>query len=85
MHSYFSVRIAIEVLNDGLRPHLTMWQARFRKWYDAEIMIAENENLSPQELQKRFIDYEKLVKDMKDVNQKLINYKGILQKLAIFE
>ena len=23
-----------KVLNEGLRPHLTSWQARYRKWYD---------------------------------------------------
>ncbi|MCT6721704.1 hypothetical protein, partial [Acidovorax sp. K2F] len=27
------VRMSIGVLNDGLRPHLTKWQARFRRWY----------------------------------------------------
>jgi hypothetical protein len=29
------VRIATQTLNDGLRPHLTRWQARFRHWYPA--------------------------------------------------
>ena len=36
------VRIAIEVLNEGIRPHLTKWQARFRKWYKIEIQREEN-------------------------------------------
>ena len=26
------VELSIEVLNEGLRPHLTKWQARFRWW-----------------------------------------------------
>ena len=30
------VRIATEVLNFGVRPHLTKWQARFRRWYEHE-------------------------------------------------
>jgi hypothetical protein len=31
------VKLSIEVLNEGLRPHLTQWQARFRHWYDREL------------------------------------------------
>jgi hypothetical protein len=31
------IRLSIEVLNEGLRPHLTMWQARFRRWYENEL------------------------------------------------
>src|SRR6266571_4217889 len=28
------VRLLVDALNKGLRPHLTQWQARFRHWYD---------------------------------------------------
>lgn len=79
------VRIAIEVLNEGLRPHLTKWQARFRKWYNTEIEREENRDLSPQEVQKKYPDYEKLFKEMIDVNHKLIEYRKILRELAIGE
>ncbi len=27
------IQLSIKVLNIGLRPHLTKWQARFRRWY----------------------------------------------------
>lgn len=30
------ITITTAVLNDGLRPHLTKWQAKYRKWYDEE-------------------------------------------------
>jgi hypothetical protein len=30
------VDLTIEILNDGLRAHLTTYQAEFRKWYDKE-------------------------------------------------
>ncbi len=43
------VSIAIEVLNKGIRTHLTKWQARFRKWYKMEIEKEENKKLSCQE------------------------------------
>ena len=79
------VRIAIEVLNEGLRSHLTNWQARFRKWYNTEIEREENKDLSPQDIQKKYPEYEKLTKEMIVVNQKSIEYRKILRQLAIGE
>lgn len=79
------VRIAIEVLNEELRPHLTKWQARFRKWYNTEIEREENKNLSPQEIQKNYPEYENLTKEMIEVNHKLIEYRKILRRLAMGE
>ena len=79
------VRIAIEVLNEGLRPHLTKWQARFRRWYNTGIDKEENKNLSPQEIQKKYPEYEKLTKEMIEVNHKLIEYRKILRQLAMGE
>ncbi len=79
------VRIAIEVLNEGLRPHLTKWQARFRRWYNTEIEREENKNLSPQEIQKKYPEYENLTKEMIEVNHQLIEYRKILRQLAMGE
>lgn len=31
------IKITIKVLNSGLRPCLTKWQAKFRRWYDNEL------------------------------------------------
>jgi len=76
------VRIAIEVLNEGIRPHLTKWQARFRKWYNAEIEREENRALSPQDIQKKYPKYEELTKEMMEINHKLIEYKIILRRLV---
>jgi len=79
------VRIAIEVLNKEIRPHLTKWQARFRKWYEAETKKAENSSLSPQDIQKKYPEYEKLIKEAMGINQKLIEYRKLLKKIAIGE
>jgi hypothetical protein len=79
------VRIAIEVLNEGMRPHLTKWQARYRKWYNEEIEKNENNSLSPQEIQKKYPEYENLVKEIIEINQKLIKYKNKLKQIAIGE
>lgn len=77
------VKISIEVLNVVIRPHLTKWQAKFRKWYNAEVRKEENKDLSPQEIQRKFPEYKDLSKEMLEVNQKLKNYREILLKLAI--
>ena len=33
------IELTEEVLNKGLRPHLTIWQAKYRKWYNENIQI----------------------------------------------
>ena len=73
--------ILINALNDGLRPHLTQWQAKFRRWYDIEIQKEENKNKSPQEVQKKYIEYESLVQDLKATNEKMVQFAHELEKL----
>ena len=36
------VNLLVDTLNKGLRPHLTKWQARFRRWYEAELTKQNN-------------------------------------------
>ena len=71
----------VKVLNDGLRPHLTKWQAKFRKWYDKEITKEENLDLSPQEIQRKYPEYEELVRDIKSKNEQMIQFADELKKL----
>ncbi|MBA2846167.1 hypothetical protein HNP88_000351 [Methanococcus maripaludis] len=77
------VNLAIDVLNDGLRPHLTTWQARFRKWYEHELKNPNNDGKTPQDIQKTYPHYDDLVKDMKEVNKNLIYYRNALKKIAV--
>lgn len=70
-----------KILNDGLRPHLTEHQAKFRKWLENAKEEEINKRLSPQELQKKYPDFENLVTSMKDVNLILANYANELDKL----
>ena len=70
------VSIALKILNDILRPHLTEYQAKFRNWMENERLKPENKSLSPQELQKRYLDYSKLILSLKEVNNKLITLSG---------
>lgn len=75
------IDLSFKILNEAIRPHLTKWQARFRKWYEAEKENKENTTLTPQELQKRYPEYDALEKDLLHVNEILISYKDVLAKL----
>ncbi len=77
------IRLSIEVLNKGVRPHLTTWQAKFRRWYERECKNDANKQLSPQEIQKKFPQYDELSADIKSVNQNLISYRDKLRQIAI--
>lgn len=73
------ISITTEVLNLGLRPHLTMWQAKYRNWYRHHEQ--ELESKTPQELQKEYPEYEALIADMLVVNENLIDYAEQLKKI----
>lgn len=77
------VRLSIDVLNNGVRPHLTDWQARFRRWYEHELTDQDKINISPQDLQKNYPDYEQLTQDLLKVNRKMIKYREAMYKLAV--
>lgn len=72
--------ILIKILNKGLRPHLTEWQAEFRRWY--EKALKDNETLSPQEVQKKYEKYDELIKDLKDTNTQMVQFANELKKLT---
>ena len=74
------VTLTENVLNKGLRPHLTMWQAKYRKWYASnEAKYGEE---TPQEIQKKFPQYEELEKDLIETNKRMIEYKELMEKIA---
>lgn len=73
------IELTTKVLNRGLRPHLTVWQARFRGWYANA--VNEKTNLSPQELQKEFPNYESLVNDLKKTNGIMIKYADAIKRI----
>lgn len=75
------IGLSTKILNTGLRPHLTEYHAKYRKWLKNEKEKADNQNLSPQALQKLYPDYTQLIDSLKLVNQTLQNYAGELNKL----
>lgn len=82
-HSKELIKLTERVLNSGLRPHLTKWQSRFRYWYNEE--TKNNTDKSPQEIQKRYGDYNELIVSLKETNTKLINYNNLMKAIAFNE
>ncbi|MCG8668929.1 MAG: hypothetical protein MI867_05915 [Pseudomonadales bacterium] len=77
------IRLSIEVLNTGVRPHLTSWQAKFRRWYEKECSSSSNDSLSPQEIQKKFPQYTELSSDLEAINKNLIKYREKLHQIVV--
>jgi hypothetical protein len=75
------IGLTVRILNEGLRNHLTKYQARFRKWYKTESEKVENVSLSPQQIQEKYLEYDNLITDLKSVNAILIDYSEELKKL----
>ena len=75
------IELSICILNQGMRPHLTKWQAEFRKWYKQN---SKNEpELSPQKIQRKFPQYDELMKDLTKVNEHMVNYCESMKKIAL--
>lgn len=79
------IHLATDILNEGLRPHLTKYQAKFRKWYNEKIEEEKEKNekdrKSPQEIQKEYCNYSELIDSMITVNEILIKYKVELERI----
>ena len=83
LYSNDLIELTEEVLNKGLRPHLTTWQAKYRRWYEKESFI--NTEDTPQELQRKCPYYDELVDDLSKTNKRMIEYKNLMKKIAFQE
>ena len=70
------VNLMVAVLNDGLRPHLTKWQAKFRRWFNYQIDKRHDD--CPQDIQKDFPQYQDLIRELKELNGELQKYSEFL-------
>jgi len=52
--------LALRILNDGLRPHLTRWQAEFREWWKKQLPLDRNDE-TLQTAQSRYPRFNELV------------------------
>lgn len=76
------VTVLMRVMNDGLRPHLTQWQAKYRRWWEAALKNPDNENKTPQEIQREYPHYDELVEDLKSLNKDFVAFAVSLRALA---
>lgn len=77
------VALLMKALNEGLRPHLTRWQAKFRRWYDAELANEQNKGKSPQDIQKQYPQYGELVADLRKVNDEFVRFADSLHQVVM--
>ncbi|MDE2078940.1 MAG: hypothetical protein KGI73_00985 [Patescibacteria group bacterium] len=76
------ITLSITLLNKGLRPHLTTWQARFRRWYDRQLENAKDD-VDPQSIQAKYPRFKELKEDMETVNKRLILYREKMHELVL--
>jgi hypothetical protein len=76
------ITLSVSLLNEGLRPHLTAWQARFRRWYELQLENAPDD-VEPQTLQRKYAKFDELAKDILAVNQRLIVYREKMRELVL--
>lgn len=76
------VSLLMRALNEGVRPHLTKWQAKFRRWYEMELAKAENKDKSPQDIQRVYPQYDALVADLRKVNGEFVTFADSLGRMA---
>lgn len=73
------VRALVHVLNEGLRPHLTHWQARYRRWYKS---VEPDDTREPQVIQKDYPKHQEQIDDLLRINAKLVRYRRVMYELA---
>lgn len=76
------ITLSINLLNAGLRPHLTIWQARFRHWYDRQLQESK-EDIDPQFVQAKYPKFIELKEDLEIVNKRLIMYREKMRELVL--
>lgn len=76
------ITLSIRVLNEGLRPHLTKWQARFRRWYDLQLETAKDD-IDPQSVQAKYPKFADLKTDLEIVNKRLMIYREKMRELVL--
>jgi len=73
------VSLSIDLLNIGLRPHLTQWQGKYRHWW--ENRPDESISKAPQDSQKDFDDFDALKSELAVVNTTLIEFREKMRLL----
>lgn len=85
------ITVTTKVLNEGMRPHLTTWQAKFRDW-DAKYAKAMPDDLTkpetwetPQIKQTHYPEYKALWEDLQKTNGIMIAFAKQLAGIAFYD
>lgn len=76
------IEITETILNKYMRPHLTKYQAKFRRWYANACEEKENSLLSPQEIQSNYPDFDELTEDLQNTINLIKVYKNTLKTIC---
>ncbi|MBE0228113.1 hypothetical protein [Thermoanaerobacterium thermosaccharolyticum] len=76
------IELTVKILNEGLRPHLTKYQAEFKKWFKNQQEKRKEE--APQKIQKEYPRFNELIADIKNVNKILFSYSEELKKFIYY-
>lgn len=74
--------VILRTLNDGLRPHLTRWNASFRRWWEIQVTDEAKKDHTPQQLQQLYPYYKELVEDLKRTNTELSRFADELRAIS---
>lgn len=74
------IDITMGILNEGMRPHLTTWQAKFRAWYAEE--KDKHKEMTPQEIQRMYPEYDALIKDLRKANEDMMKFAELVKEIA---
>ena len=75
-------KIIMDFLNEVMRPYLSKWGVKFNKWYEIESKKEENKENDDITIQRAYPQYDELIRDLLDVNKKVISYTENLRKIA---
>ena len=85
------IDVTTKVLDEGLRPHLTTWQAKFRDW-DAKYTKVKPDDLTkpetwetPQIRQTHYPEYKALWEDLQKTNGIMIAFAEQLADIAFYD
>lgn len=76
------IEITETILNKYMRPHLTKYQAKFRRWYANACVEKENSLLSPQEIQSKYPYFDELTEDLQKTINLIKVYKNTLETIC---
>lgn len=74
------IDLTMKILNKGMRPHLTTWQAKFRAWYAKE--KDKHKDMTPQEIQRMYPEYDALIKDLRKANEDMMKFAELVKEIA---